>query len=189
MVDDDLPSLGPCCSCERAEGVTNILMLRQRAPVPGTGWACLQCGLPADGAYAVLCDECMAKLQDGAGLKMAVSGYPAAGERVAIASLSPEPFDHDLSRHPELTPVSERACRECGCTEASACPGGCYWVEPDLCSRCARTDDLRVEGDEEHDFDDEDPGDECGRWSNGRLTQHCALAGTEFCDFECPYGD
>ncbi|MBE3130604.1 MAG: hypothetical protein IMZ54_07790 [Acidobacteria bacterium] len=31
----------------------------------------------------------------------------------------------------------ERRCRSCGCTEARACPGGCYWFEPDLCSRCA----------------------------------------------------
>lgn len=35
-------------------------------------------------------------------------------------------------------------CRECGCTDSRACldpesPGGtCYWVKPDLCSRCAR---------------------------------------------------
>ncbi len=30
-----------------------------------------------------------------------------------------------------------RACRGCGCTDEMACPGGCHWVEPDLCSRCA----------------------------------------------------
>jgi hypothetical protein len=42
--------------------------------------------------------------------------------------------------------------------------------------------------DDAFDIDDENPGAECGRWSNGRLTRHCALAGTEFCDFECPYG-
>lgn len=29
------------------------------------------------------------------------------------------------------------ACRECGCTDDCACPGGCWWVEPDLCSTCA----------------------------------------------------
>lgn len=29
------------------------------------------------------------------------------------------------------------ACRECGCTDNVACPGGCWWVEPDLCSTCA----------------------------------------------------
>ena len=31
-------------------------------------------------------------------------------------------------------------CRVCGCTEINACPGafgGCYWVEPGLCSACA----------------------------------------------------
>jgi len=40
--------------------------------------------------------------------------------------------------------------------------------------------------------DDEDgpePGEECGRWRNGKLGQYCAKAGTEECDFECPYRD
>jgi hypothetical protein len=27
-------------------------------------------------------------------------------------------------------------CRLCACTEYSACEGGCYWVEGDLCSSC-----------------------------------------------------
>lgn len=31
---------------------------------------------------------------------------------------------------------SEPICRVCGCTHDNACRGGCYWVEPDLCSRC-----------------------------------------------------
>jgi ParB/RepB/Spo0J family partition protein len=30
-----------------------------------------------------------------------------------------------------------RACRKCGCTEETACQGGCSWVEEDLCSACA----------------------------------------------------
>lgn len=45
------------------------------------------------------------------------------------------------SEHPRLGVVfnkaQERACRECGCTELQACPGGCWWVEGDLCSSCA----------------------------------------------------
>lgn len=36
---------------------------------------------------------------------------------------------------------------------------------------------------------EEDPGEDCGRWRNGRLDGYCLLAGTEFCDFECPYRD
>lgn len=31
----------------------------------------------------------------------------------------------------------EQACRVCGCTWDNACEGGCYWVEDDLCSKCA----------------------------------------------------
>lgn len=31
----------------------------------------------------------------------------------------------------------KRKCRVCGCTWNNACPGGCYWVEFDLCSTCA----------------------------------------------------
>lgn len=30
-----------------------------------------------------------------------------------------------------------RQCRECGCTDNAACPGGCSWVGLDLCSDCA----------------------------------------------------
>ncbi len=27
-------------------------------------------------------------------------------------------------------------CQACGCTDFEACPGGCIWATPDLCSRC-----------------------------------------------------
>lgn len=32
--------------------------------------------------------------------------------------------------------MSAPACRLCGCTEERACPLGCSWAEPDLCSAC-----------------------------------------------------
>lgn len=40
--------------------------------------------------------------------------------------------------------------------------------------------------------DDEDgaePGDECGRWRDGKLApmSRCLKLGTEECDWECPY--
>ncbi|WP_447979068.1 hypothetical protein [Candidatus Nitrospira bockiana] len=35
----------------------------------------------------------------------------------------------------------EATCRVCGCTELAACPGGCVWAEPDLCSRCVRIEE------------------------------------------------
>ena len=37
--------------------------------------------------------------------------------------------------------------------------------------------------------EEDDAGLDCGRWSNGRLDRFCTRAGTEFCDFECPYRD
>jgi hypothetical protein len=43
--------------------------------------------------------------------------------------------------------------------------------------------------DDDFDPDEEDGGDECGRWDNGRLGRQCALAGTEHCDFDCPLRD
>jgi len=33
--------------------------------------------------------------------------------------------------------ADERKCRVCGCTWDHVCEGGCYWVEEDLCSKCA----------------------------------------------------
>ncbi len=39
---------------------------------------------------------------------------------------------------PEEDPLIDfRRCRVCGCTDDYACPGGCYWIEENLCSACA----------------------------------------------------
>ncbi len=35
----------------------------------------------------------------------------------------------------------ERKCRVCGCTNERGCPGGCWWVGPDLCSSCVEEAD------------------------------------------------
>lgn len=42
--------------------------------------------------------------------------------------------------------------------------------------------------DGEEDLSDEDiAGEECGRWRNGRLVHDCLKAGSEECDWVCPY--
>jgi len=47
--------------------------------------------------------------------------------------------DFELSPpRPDLSVFGVRQCRRCGCTDAVACPSGCFWVAPDLCSSCAR---------------------------------------------------
>ena len=45
------------------------------------------------------------------------------------------PWSHG-NENVHLSDCRDRACRVCGCTWNKACPGGCYWVEPDLCSAC-----------------------------------------------------
>lgn len=37
------------------------------------------------------------------------------------------------------------------------------------------------------DENDVEPGEECGRWVNGKLSPQRRKAGSEECDWECPY--
>jgi hypothetical protein len=46
------------------------------------------------------------------------------------------PVEQEEARQQRIACGEETACRECGCSVTKACAGGCYWVEPDLCSVC-----------------------------------------------------
>lgn len=35
-----------------------------------------------------------------------------------------------------IPPSSDRPCVGCGCTDQQACPEGCVWVLPGICSAC-----------------------------------------------------
>jgi hypothetical protein len=71
-------------------------MLPKRASVPGTGWGCVVCGLPSDGASYVACDDCV---ENDVPPREVVRGYAGSGEREPIWSLSSEPFEHDMALH------------------------------------------------------------------------------------------
>ncbi|MBD1864198.1 MULTISPECIES: hypothetical protein [Trichocoleus] len=94
--DEEPPDFGACCAC-RQEGSTvrNFVSLTKRALVPGTGWGCIVCNLPSDGALAVICDECLAK---SAEIQDTCHGYAATKERSPLAALT-EDFDHDHALH------------------------------------------------------------------------------------------
>ncbi|HEX8289791.1 MAG TPA: hypothetical protein VF556_17550 [Pyrinomonadaceae bacterium] len=158
-------SLGTCCICESSENVHVLVTLDKKSPVAGQGWGCFVCNLPSDGANAVICDDCEPKLASGeAELKFACAGYPSNGKRIPIGELTGE-HKHDLSMHkdeifaaaaleeietvdcrncgcPTLTTeefcvnCGETICTVCGCTESAACPGGCFWTRPGICSQC-----------------------------------------------------
>ena len=91
---------GSCCACGKMdkETVRNIYFLHKLAPVSGKGWGCLQCGLPSDGAVAVVCDDCHDGKKE---VKFAIVGYPRDGKRIPIEKLEGS-FDHDYSKHPEI---------------------------------------------------------------------------------------
>lgn len=40
---------------------------------------------------------------------------------------------------------------------------------------------------EDEPSDEEMAAEECGRWHNGRLGRFCSKAGSEECDWICPY--
>lgn len=93
--------LGSCCMCGGASPNV-IVLLAKRGPIPGHGWGCVQCGLPVDGATAVLCDPCFETyLTEPEKLVTACRGYPGSDGRIPIAELPEGVFDHDPSKHPE----------------------------------------------------------------------------------------
>lgn len=95
--------LGTCCGCGARKRVRGLVCLPKKSPIPGHGWGCLVCDLPADGAMAVLCDRCFDRAEEEgleAVLRFACRGYPATDGRVPIGELQGI-HEHDLSQHPE----------------------------------------------------------------------------------------
>ncbi|WP_138500945.1 hypothetical protein [Nostoc sp. PA-18-2419] len=74
-------------------------MLPKKAPVLGTGWGCLVCGLPSDGAVAVACDDCLALMDTQPDvIKEVIYGYASDKKRYSIAGLA-EDFNHKNIPH------------------------------------------------------------------------------------------
>lgn len=96
---EDDSSLGTCCECEKTENVRNIWTLHKKSPLSGRGWGCVVCCLPADGAVAVLCDDCHERLSPSEeNPKFACNGYPGSDGRIEYSELTgthEHNFQHD----------------------------------------------------------------------------------------------
>jgi len=93
--EGEAPDLGTCCICgEEGRKTRNIVTVERRAPVPGTGWGCLVCNLPYDGAMAVVCDDCLPVMGGHMELKEVIAGNPAEKKRVAFSELPAGEFRH-----------------------------------------------------------------------------------------------
>lgn len=78
--------LGACCACgKEGETVRNVMMLEKKAPVPGTGWGCVLCHLPNDGAVAIVCDDCVEHSRE---TLYAINGFAKNKLRILITALT-----------------------------------------------------------------------------------------------------
>lgn len=93
---DDVQLSGPCCACRRNLFLRHVILMGFRGPVPGRGWGCQVCGLPENGAIAVVCDECMAL---DAPIVDVCSGWAADGGRVEAGPLRCLVWQHDPAVH------------------------------------------------------------------------------------------
>jgi len=113
----DMPDLGRCCNCgvtgKNKAGdplVVNINFLSFRAPKEGTGWGCVVCGMPPNGAIVVLCDACQEVFQATAkdmkspeeGVLSVCFGWPDEDVRLAWEGFEKVPFNHDDEEHIQI---------------------------------------------------------------------------------------
>lgn len=99
-----MPSeFGPCCACGKDDDtVRNICTLPYKASVPGTGWGCVVCGLPPDGAVTVLCDDCV-ESEDLPEITHIIKGYPHDKQREPAPDISKQiPHMHDQTMHTRI---------------------------------------------------------------------------------------
>ena len=89
-------NFGGCCACgKKKDDVRNVICLPKKAPVAGAGWGCVVCGLEADGAIAMVCDDC---LENQVKVRWAVAGYADGGGRVEVGKLKGT-FEHNMFFH------------------------------------------------------------------------------------------
>lgn len=97
--DDEVRFVGSCCACRREDvRLRNVVCMTFRAPsgALGKGWGCVVCAIPADGAIAVVCDECMAAERP---IVDVCAGYARDPERTPAEPLRPIPWSHIRAFH------------------------------------------------------------------------------------------
>jgi hypothetical protein len=101
----------------------------------------------------------------------------------------------------QVTLAGPGVCKRCGCTDAWACAGGCYWIDAEhtLCSACLSEDEMRsriqelMQGDDVQatikdelqkcgalDDDDDEPDDD-------ERCQECGCSESKRCDAGCQW--
>ncbi|MDR2054254.1 MAG: hypothetical protein LBQ10_00045 [Desulfovibrio sp.] len=95
------------------------------------GWS-MGCAFGLLSSYADTLEQALDKIIQQAELRIH-SEFNAARKDQGIPE---QPFTADFGPDEDAEDTSDWVCRKCGCTDEAACPGGCSWVEKDLCSAC-----------------------------------------------------
>ena len=89
---------GSCCICESQTDVRNIIQLDYKVKSE-SGWGCVQCGLPAEGAVAIVCDACIERYGDNIEEKI-IYLMDGGQRRLVVPPVEGRiPHKHDMSRH------------------------------------------------------------------------------------------
>lgn len=97
-IDGDADN-GTCCVCSKRVHVHSVFLLGFKCPIPGRGWGCRVCGLPEDGAIAVVCDECIGTYVNPLHhLRFICSGRPGLDGRTPLSQVGGHHV-HDLTKH------------------------------------------------------------------------------------------
>lgn len=106
--EDNVEALTPrrCCACgELKSPCRTIGQLNLKAPKGSSGWGCMVCHLPMEGAMVVVCDECNERFDredETLEIRWAIAGDFDSDDRVLISELT-EPHEHNPRFHPEMT--------------------------------------------------------------------------------------
>lgn len=68
------------------------------------------------------------------------------GKKAKVADAPDEFGESDKTTAADAEAEETQHCRICGCTNDRGCPGGCSWIEDDLCDRCAACADCKTPG-------------------------------------------
>ena len=94
---------GTCCICEQEIEDPVLLSLSFKIHVESeTKWGCYQCGLPNEGAVAVICDDCFD--EDDVDFEDKIKYLMNGGRgRIPVPPVEDRiPHECDLSLHPEV---------------------------------------------------------------------------------------
>ena len=93
---------GTCCVCESVIEDPILISLPFKVHVESESkWGCFQCGLPFEGAVAVICDACVD--EHGVNIEDKIKFLMNNKERIPVPPVEIRiPHEHDYSLHSEI---------------------------------------------------------------------------------------